>query len=58
MRVRLLPTLAGLAISFAVPAYAQRRDSVDPQTLEQLKALSKKFKEAYENNDGAASRAC
>jgi hypothetical protein len=54
MKVRLVATLVGLAVSFASPTFAQQRDSVDPQTLEQLKAFGKKWKEAYENNDAAA----
>jgi len=54
MKTRLLGALVGLALSFALSTFAQQRDSVDPQTLEQLKAFGKKWKEAYENNDAAA----
>jgi len=42
---------AGLAISFAAPAVAQKKDTVDPQILEQLAALNKKTREAWNNND-------
>jgi ketosteroid isomerase-like protein len=45
---------AGLAISFAVPTFAQKKDTVDPQIIEQLDALGKKIHEAWNNNDAAA----
>jgi hypothetical protein len=37
-----------------VPAFAQQKDTVDPQIIEQLNALGKKFDEAWKNNDAAA----
>jgi uncharacterized protein (TIGR02246 family) len=43
-----------LAISFALPAFAQQKDAVDPQIIEQLDALGKKFDEAWNNNDAVA----
>src|SRR5271165_4335492 len=46
--------LAILAISFAAPTFAQQKDTVDPKIVEQLKALSKKYYEAVNNNDAAA----
>ena len=52
--MHLLITLVGLAISFAVPAFAQQKDTVDPQTIEQIDALAKKFDEAFDNGDAAA----
>jgi hypothetical protein len=42
MKMRFLCALIGLAISFAVPAFAQQKDTVDPKIAEQLSALSKK----------------
>ena len=45
---------AGLAISFAIPAFAQQKDALDPQTLALLDAHSMKYTEAYKNNDAAA----
>lgn len=55
MKIRLLVALAGLAISFAVPAIAQQKDTVlDPQLFQQLVALGKKADEAFNNNDAAA----
>jgi uncharacterized protein (TIGR02246 family) len=58
MKARLLLTLAGLAISFAVPTFAQEKEVVDPQLLQQLGALDKKSDEAFNNNDAAAVAAC
>src|SRR5580704_19146064 len=54
MRMHSLITLVGLAIGFAVPAFAQQKDTVDPQTIEQIDALAKKFDEAFDNGDAAA----
>ena len=44
----------GLAISFAVPAFAQQKETIDPNILEQLAALGKKNREAWSKNDAAA----
>jgi uncharacterized protein (TIGR02246 family) len=62
--------LPALAISFAVPTFAQQRETVltaagaswatilvtvDPQLIEQLNAqIGKKYDEAFNNNDAAA----
>jgi hypothetical protein len=54
MKIRLLPALIALAISFALPAFAQQTNTPDPQLREQLVALTKKFDEAYNNNDAVA----
>ena len=54
MKIPFLITLAGLAIGFAVPAFAQQKETVDPQLAEQLSALSKKTGEAFNSNDAAA----
>jgi hypothetical protein len=43
-----------LAISFALPAFAQQKEAVDPQIIEQLDALGKKFDEAWNNNVAVA----
>ena len=58
MKTRLLGALVGLAISFALPTFAQQKETVDPQIIEQLTALGKKFDEAANNNDAAAWAAC
>jgi hypothetical protein len=51
MKIRFLLALVGLAIDFVVPTFAQQKDTVDPQITEQLKALSKKTDEAFNNGD-------
>jgi ketosteroid isomerase-like protein len=54
MKTRLVVALVGLVISFALPTFAQQKDTVDPQTIQQLAALPKKFAAAFNNNDAAA----
>ena len=54
MKIRLLLALSGLAIGFAVPTFAQQKDTVDPQIIQQYAALGKKFDDAL--NDSDASR--
>jgi ketosteroid isomerase-like protein len=56
MKIRLLLALVGLAIGFALPTFAQQTNTPgsDPQIIEQLDALGKKFSEAWNNNDAAA----
>jgi uncharacterized protein (TIGR02246 family) len=54
MKIRLLLTVAGLAMSFALPAFAQEKETVDPQIRQQLEALCKKFDEASNKADAAA----
>jgi hypothetical protein len=44
----------GLTISFAVPAFAQQKDTVDTQIIEQLAALDQKYDEAFNNGDAVA----
>ena len=53
MKIPLLLALAGLAISFAVPAIAQQKDTADPQLREALAAYNKKEDEAFNNGDAA-----
>ena len=54
MKTRLLGALVGLAISFALPTFAQQKETIDPQLIEQIDAFDKKFAEAVNNNDAAA----
>jgi len=54
MKTLLLGGLAGLAISFALPTYAQQKDVADPQTTQKILALMKALNEAQNNNDAAA----
>jgi uncharacterized protein (TIGR02246 family) len=49
-----LLALAGLAISLALPAFAQQQDTVDPEIAEQIRALAAKYDEAFNKNDVAA----
>jgi uncharacterized protein (TIGR02246 family) len=54
MKLRSAVVLVGLAFGFALPAFAQEKDSVDPKIAEQLSALTKKGDESYNNGDAAA----
>jgi len=54
MKIRLLLTLVGLAISFALPTFAQQTNTPDPKLREQILALAKKFDEAWNSNAAAA----
>ena len=54
MKIRSLLTLVGLAISFAVPTFAQQTNTPDPKLREALDAFLKKEDEAYLNGDAAA----
>ena len=57
MKKRLVVALIGLTISFAVPAFAQQKDSVDTQIIEQLAALDQENDEAFSNGDAVAMAA-
>jgi ketosteroid isomerase-like protein len=52
MKIRLVIALAGLAISFALPTFAQQ--TVDPQVAEQIRVWATKFDEAFNKNDASA----
>ena len=54
MKIALIITLAGLAIGFAVPAFAQEPNTVDPEVRQQIEAVLKKFDEAFSKHDAAA----
>jgi ketosteroid isomerase-like protein len=57
MKMRLVLILAGLAISFAWPAFAQQTNTPDPELRQRLLAVVKKHGEAINNNDAAACAA-
>ena len=57
IKVRSLLTLAGLAIGFAVPAFAQEQNTVDPEVRQQIEALIAKQDEAFNKNDAAGCTA-
>jgi ketosteroid isomerase-like protein len=54
MKNRLIVALVGLAISSALPTFAQQKDTADPQTTQKIRAISLAFNDAAEKNDGAA----
>jgi uncharacterized protein (TIGR02246 family) len=54
MKMRLLLALVGLAISYALPTFAQQTDTPNPQLREALVASNKKESEAWNNNDAVA----
>jgi hypothetical protein len=53
MKIRLLFTLAGLAIGFAAPVLAQEQNTVDPEVRQQIEAVAMKFDEAYKQDAAA-----
>ena len=53
MKISLVVAFIGLAISIALPAFAET-NTPDPQQREQLLALAKKFEDAWNNNDADA----
>jgi uncharacterized protein (TIGR02246 family) len=53
MKIRLLFALAGWAVCFAVPAFAQQKDFVDPQIAQQLHANGIKSDDAFNKGDAA-----
>jgi uncharacterized protein (TIGR02246 family) len=54
MKMRSVIALAGLAISFAMPAIAQQQNTIDPEVRQQIEAAVKKHEEAYNKYDAAA----
>ena len=57
MKVRLLLTLAGLAISLTVPGIAQEQNIVDLEVRQQIEAAVLKYQEAYNKYDATACAA-
>jgi uncharacterized protein (TIGR02246 family) len=55
MKIRLVVALVGLAISFALPAFAQQKEpSLSEQDREQILAIGKKNDEGWSKSDAAA----
>ena len=54
MKTRLLGALVGLAISFARPTFAQEQSAVDPETRQEIDAVSMQYDEALNKHDAAA----
>ena len=57
MKRRLVVPLVVLAISFALPTYAQQKDLADPQTTQKILESFKGVEEAINNNDAVARAA-
>jgi uncharacterized protein (TIGR02246 family) len=64
MKIPLLLALVGMAISFALPIFAQEKEEVKPfpfspipagpQLVQQIEAINQKFDEAFNKHDAAA----
>jgi ketosteroid isomerase-like protein len=64
MKIRAVVILVGLAISFALPIFAQEKEDVKPfpftpipagpQLVQQIEAINQKFDEAFNKHDAAA----
>jgi hypothetical protein len=54
MKIRLVVALVGLAISFAVPTFAQEENTVDPEVRQQIEATYNKRIDALNKQDAAA----
>jgi hypothetical protein len=54
MKIRLVVSLVGLAISFALPVFAQQTNKPDPQLRERLITRIKAHTDALDKNDAAA----
>jgi uncharacterized protein (TIGR02246 family) len=57
MKIRSVVTLVGLAISFALPTFAEQKNTPDPQLRERLLAVIEKHAAAMNKNDAAAAAA-
>ena len=54
MKIRLLFALVGLAVSFALPTYAQQTNTPDPKLRERFISRFKALSDAFDKNDAAA----
>ena len=54
MKIRLLLSLAGLAVGFAFPTLAQEQNTVDPEVRHQIEAALSKYEKACNEYDTAA----
>ena len=54
MKMRLMLTIVGLASSFALPTFAQKTNTPDPQLRQQVDVFVKQFDPAFNNNDPTA----
>jgi uncharacterized protein (TIGR02246 family) len=51
MKIRFVVAIAGLAISFAPPAFAQQNDTADAETAQQVRALASNYDAAFNRQD-------
>jgi hypothetical protein len=51
MKLARLLTLAGLAIGFALPTFAQDQNTISPKVRQQIEAIFQKFQDAYNSRD-------
>jgi uncharacterized protein (TIGR02246 family) len=51
MKMSLSLALVGLAIGFAPPAFAQQKDTVDPEIAQQIRALASSYDAAFNRQD-------
>jgi uncharacterized protein (TIGR02246 family) len=54
MKIRFVVALVGLAVSFASPAVAQQKDTVDPETAQQVRALASNYDAAFNRQDAVS----
>jgi hypothetical protein len=54
MKIRLLVSIIGVVISFALTTLAQQKGAPDPELRQMIDAFAKKYAEAVNNNDAAA----
>ena len=53
MKIRCLLAIVGLPIGFVVPAFAQQKDTADPEITQKIRAIGKGYDEASNNNNAA-----
>jgi uncharacterized protein (TIGR02246 family) len=54
VKICFLLALVGLALGFAFPTFAQLKDTVDPKTAQEIRALAMKYDAALNKQDPAA----
>jgi ketosteroid isomerase-like protein len=54
MKNRSIAAILGLVISFALPAFSQGQNTVEPEVRQQIEAAYTKFAEAFNKHDAAA----
>ena len=57
MKIRSVVALLALAITSALPTFAQGQKAVDPEVRKQIEAVFAQFQEAYNKHDAAAMAA-